>query len=476
MNYEIIIGLEVHLQSKTESKMFCRCKTNYFGDKPNTHTCPVCLGLPGALPVPNKLAIDHAVKLALALNCTISNETKFDRKNYFYPDLAKSFQISQYDQPIGYKGYIEVETSLGIKRIGITRVHQEEDTGKSLHEKGQTLLDYNKSGVPLIEIVSEPDMRSKEEVTAYAKALKLVAQYLKISDADMEKGQMRFEVNMSLRKFGETALPKYKVEVKNIGSISVLEKVIETEYQRQSALLDNGETPKQETRGLVDMNGKTQSQRSKETEADYRYFPEPDIPPIILEVDYIEAIRKELPELALTRKQKLRDDLKLNDEILDTLVNDLRLLSIVDTTFANLSLELKAESIKWLTGDYLAFINQSEVNSTFKDEYVSEIAEMVLTKKVTRDGGKQILADTLISGKKPADVATEKNLTIVTDSGAITEAIDKILKANEKAISDFKSGKNPNAIMFLVGQVMKEMRGRANAKEVEELIRPKISA
>lgn len=472
MNYEIVVGLEVHIQSKTESKMFCRCSANYFGAKANTHTCPVCLGLPGALPIPNKYAIEHAIRVAQALHCTINQETKFDRKNYFYPDLAKGYQISQYDQPIGEKGYVTVETKQGTKNIGITRVHQEEDTGKSLHENGITLLDFNKSGVALIEIVSEPDMTSKEEVTAYAKALKLIVEYLGVSDADMEKGQMRFEINMSLRKFGEKELPKYKVEIKNIGSISVLEKVIDSEYARQAALLDSNEVPPQETRGLVDMTGKTQSQRSKGDSADYRYFPEPDIPPIHLSDEAIARLRATLPELPLDKKIRLKAETGLHDEILDIFVNDKRLLAVAEKIGPNQ--QLQADILKWLTGDYAAFINAGTPHATFEPRFIVSIIQLLQAQKITRDGAKQLLAASLETGKAPEALATEMNLTIVTDTGAIDEAIKKIIAANEKAVTDYKSGKNPNAVMFLVGQVMKEMRGRANAAETEKKIREEL--
>lgn len=475
MTYEIIIGLEVHLQTKTKSKMFCRCSSQYFGTKPNTHTCPVCLGLPGALPVPNKEALDAALRIARALHCEINKETKFDRKNYFYPDLAKSYQISQYDQPVGEHGYLTIETSKGVKKIGITRVHQEEDTGKSMHEKGLTMVDYNKSGCALVEIVSEPDISSKEEVTAYAKALKLLVQYLGVSDADMEKGQMRFEINMSLRKPGETELPSYKVEVKNIGSISVLEKVVETEYVRQSELLDKGEIPKQETRGLVDMTGKTQSQRSKETAADYRYFPEPDIPSIHFTEEQIAAIDASLPELAIEKKMRLKEETNVNEEVLDILVNDLRLVEISEELLKNQTPEMKGEIVKWLTGDYVAYINVKAPHSAFANSTIIDIITLLKAGKVTRDGAKQILAASLETGKNAEILAKELNVEIVQDTNALKTAIAETISANEKAVADYKSGKNPNAVMYLVGQVMKAMRGRANAQEVEALIKEQLS-
>jgi len=304
-SYQPVIGLEVHLQSKTNSKMFCSCDANYFGKEPNTTVCPVCLGLPGALPTINKKAIDLCLKLAIALNCKINRLTKFDRKNYFYPDLPKGYQITQYDLPIGYDGFLEIDVDKDSRRIRIARVHQEEDTGKSIHEGDFTLLDFNKSGVALIEIVTMPDFTEVKEVIEYAKELKRIVRYLDISNADMEKGQMRFELNISLREAGSSELPDYKVEVKNIGSISVLEKVINFEIKRQSELLDKGEKPAQETRGIRDMTGATVSQRFKEGSSDYIYFPEPDLPPIEFDDKLIQSISLQIIELPRVKRDRL---------------------------------------------------------------------------------------------------------------------------------------------------------------------------
>ena len=298
-----VVGLEIHVQVKTKSKMFCRCNAQYFESEANTNICPVCFGLPGAIPVPNKTAIEKVIKLALALNCKINQETKFDRKNYFYPDLPKGYQISQYDQPIGHEGYIEIEVEGDNRRIRIQRVHIEEDTAKSLHSAADTLIDYNKSGVPLVEIVTYPDFASINEVVLFAKRLKQIVRYLGVSDAEMQKGQMRFELNISVKPDTMPAneLPKYKVEVKNIGSISVLEKVLNFEVKRQSELLEKGEEIKSQTRGLKDMTGETLFQRSKETADDYRYFPEPDIPPLQITESQISEIRKQIPLLSFMR-------------------------------------------------------------------------------------------------------------------------------------------------------------------------------
>ncbi len=474
MNYEPIVGLEVHIQSKTKSKMFCSCSAEYFGSKPNTHTCPVCLGLPGALPVPNGPALDLCIKTALALNCEISKETKFDRKNYFYPDLPKGYQISQYDQPVGHGGYLEIKLPDGKKKkIGITRVHQEEDTGKSMHEGNQTLLDFNKSGVPLIEIVSEPEMSSVEEISAYAKEMHRLVRYLEVSDGDMEKGQMRFELNLSLKKPGDEGLPDYKVEVKNIGSISVLEKVFETEYKRQSELLDNGETPVQETRGLVDMSGKTVSQRGKEGEADYRYFPEPDIPPIEFSNEKIEDIRDTLPEMPLEKERRYVKDLKIDREIAETIVNDVKLARFFEAAVEKVDSELAIEVAKWIAGDYTALINDGELDSeNVKPEHISSLVNLVSENKITGKTAKKVLKKCFETGKSPTEIVKNEGLEQVSDESKIKEIAQKVIKDNPKAVEDVK--KNPNAIMFLVGQVMKEMKGKADPQTTRKLLESMI--
>ena len=434
----MIIGLEVHLQSKTESKMFCGCSAKYFGAKPNTHTCPVCLGLPGAMPVPNKKAVGLCLKLGLALDCKIRTESKFDRKNYFYPDLPKGYQISQYDQPFAENGFLEIETSEGTKKIGITRVHQEEDTGKSMHNKNETLLDYNKSGVPLIEVVTEPDFRSAEEVGIFAKAMKQIVKYADISDADMEKGQMRFEPNMSVREVGEPELPEYKVEVKNIGSISVLEKVIRLEFERQTAILEKGELPAQETRGLVDMSGKTVSQRGKETEADYRYFPEPDIPVMKFEQKYLDELEAELPEMPREKYGRFVGmGIKKEDAAVLSADKD------VAEIFENVLPYLKEESEITAQGAANHFINKK-------------------------------LDDHYKTAEKIAEKIKEEYVKKETDTDVLSEAIQKALSSNEKALTDYKSGKNPNAIMFFVGQVMREMKGQADANTVREALKKEL--
>lgn len=472
MAYEPVIGLEIHVQTKTKSKMFCGCSANYFGADPNTHTCPTCLGLPGALPVPNEKAIELAVKIALALNCTINKETKFDRKNYFYPDLPKGYQISQYDQPIGINGHIEIETSQGSKKIGITRVHQEEDTGKSIHQGDITLLDFNKSGVPLVEIVTEPDFNSAEEVVTYARALRLILRYLEASDADMEKGQMRIEPNMSLRKEGEKGLPNYKVEVKNIGSIAVLGNVIEKEIERQTELLDNGETPAQETRGLLDMTGETVSQRSKETEADYRYFPEPDIPPIVFDNAYLEKIKKTLPETPAEKIERYTEKLKLPTDTAHTIANNHEMAILFEEAIRKSAKgELISEVAKWVIGD-VAMLSKKHPDNELQPDHLRELVDLILAKKITRTVAKDLLERSLIDDISPKEIADKEKLEIVTDEGGIEDAVDKVISANPQAVEDVK--KNPNAIMFLVGQVMKETKGQADPETVQKILEKKL--
>ena len=467
--YELIIGLEIHVQPKTKSKMFCSCDANYFGDAPNTHVCPVCLGLPGALPVPNKEAIRKCVKVALALNCNINKESRFDRKNYFYPDLPKGYQITQSDFPFGYEGWVELDVNGEKKKFRITRVHMEEDTGKSVHKGEYTMLDFNKSGLPLIEIVTEPDFHSVEEVSLFATRLRQIIRYIGVSDADMEKGQMRFELNISLRKEGSNHLPKYKVEVKNIASISVLEKVIKFEYERQKAILESGSVPLQETRGLLDMSGKTKSQRVKENANDYRYFPEPDIPPIELSDEYIEEVKKEIPELPEEKKSRYISDYELSSEIAENIVSSVRKVEDFEYLINEVNdNKLIREIAKWYIGDYWALLNEEEPNEDFKLEFVKEVAKLVATGKINKTTGQAVLKKSFETGKRPADIVSEENLEIVTDDNLLLEIVQRVITENPKVLEDYK--KNPNAAMFLIGLVMREMHGKADARVVKDLV------
>ncbi len=468
MKYEPVIGLEIHVQTKTKSKMFCGCSTDYFGAEPNTHTCPTCLGLPGALPVPNRKAIDLAIQIALALNCSINQETKFDRKNYFYPDLPKGYQITQYDQPIGYEGNLEIEVQGKSKMIRIRRVHQEEDTGKSIHYGSETLLDYNKSGVPLVEIVTEPDFQSGAEVTAFAKLLRQILRYIGASDADMEKGQMRIEPNISIRPVGDSNLPPFKVEVKNISSISVLEKVISKEIVRQEEILENGDTPRQETRGLVDMSGETVSQRSKESEADYRYFPEPDIPPIEISAEEVLSFRSALPELPHIRKKRYLDTFKIPSDTAETIIQEPETAALFDMAVKDNSEPLFAQEVaKWLVGDFAALTIKYE-SSTAGAKHLESIAKLVLLGNYPRSVLKEIFEESVKSGNLSEELVKSRKITVISDDSELQKIAKGIIDQNPKAVEDMK--KNPNAVMFLVGQMMKEVKGKADAQKVREII------
>ena len=434
--YKPVIGLEIHVELKTSSKMFCQCAADYFGKEANSNTCPVCLGLPGALPVPNKKAIEWTILIGKALNCKINPVSKFDRKHYFYPDLPKGYQISQYDEPIASHGDLELVSNprhpRGV-RVGITRVHLEEDTGKLLHVGAETLVDFNRSGVPLVEIVTDPDFDNAEDVKVFLEELHTIIRYLGVSDADMEKGSMRMEPNISAMRYeirakSEKKLPNYKVEVKNINSFNFVKKAIEYEIERQIDLLKVGKTPAQETRGFDSKKGVTYTQRSKEEAHDYRYFPEPDIPPMTFSQKYINTIKvPELPQNKVIRY--VHQGLKYIDAF--TLTRNKKLSHLFEVT----SLKIK---------------KQDNVK-------VTDIANLIINKKEYINLSEEVLYTKLREIKNP----------IKTDEKELDALIKHLIKVNKKAVEDYKNGKG-NAIMFLVGQVMREMNGKADANIVRE--------
>lgn len=435
MKYTPIIGLEVHVELKTKSKMFCSCSADYFGKEPNTHTCPVCLGLPGALPVPNATAIEWCKKIALALNCTIATFSKFDRKNYFYPDLAKSFQLSQYDLPFGEHGSMTLTNG---KTIRIRRVHMEEDTGKLTHSSGTSLIDFNRSGVPLVEIVTEHDFVSEKEVKEYLQNLQQIVRYLDVSNADMEKGDMRLEPNISLipsEKYvfplPEAELPKYKVEVKNINSFRFVERAIQYEVKRHTELLDKGETPTQETRGWNEAKQVTVSQRSKEDAKDYRYFPEPDIPPILTTEEAIEQLRASLPELPQVKITRWMKDMGMSYYDSEILSRDKD------------SAEKFEEAVKLGTNQQMT---------------AKQIANAIINKKV--DPSTQSAHEMVELIKKSSEVAT-------IDDAELEKIFQEVMSEQAKAVSDYKSGKEP-VIMFLVGCVMKKLSVKPDVQIIKE--------
>lgn len=501
--FETVVGLEIHIQVKTNSKMFCRCRSNYFEAEPNTHVCPVCIGLPGALPIPNKEAFEKAIKLALALNCKIAQKTKFDRKNYFYPDLPKGYQISQFDQPIGQGGFVEIEVEGDVRRIRLTRLHLEEDTAKSIHsEDDVTLIDYNKSGVALIEIVTEPDFTSKAEVVAFARRLRQIVRYCGISDAEMQKGHMRFELNISLKTgdlLGSKELPNYKVEVKNIGSISVLEKVINFEEQRQFDEISKKGYIKSQTRGLKDMSGETFYQRSKETSDDYRYFPEPDIPPIEISQDLVNSLSSTIPVLP-NQKKYIYKLLGLENEQAEIFVEDLEKSEWFDkliTLFAsknNLEYDIKdqnkiieisnflkrqgknqiKESCKWFTGDIVGLmerkkISVSELKVTQQD--VLDLVKLVEERRISGSVAKSVLEKMFGHQETRSfqQIIKEEKLEQVSDESQIDSWIKQVIIDNADIVSSLK--KNPNAIKALVGAAMRLSQGKINPHTAEEKLR-----
>lgn len=426
--YRPLIGLEIHVELSTKSKMFCQCSAAYFGKPPNTSTCPVCLGLPGSLPVPNEKAVEWTIKIGKALNCTINKITKFDRKHYFYPDLPKGYQISQYDEPIAVKGFIEING----KKFRIHRVHLEEDTGKLTHKGSDSLVDFNRSSVPLVEIVTEADFDSSEDVKRFLEELHTIIEYLDVSDADMDKGSMRLEPNISVRKPGEDGFPPYKVEVKNINSFNFVKKAIDYEVIRQTEILEDGKIPVQETRGYNEDKGITVSQRVKEEAADYRYFPEPDIPPMVLEQKFIDSI--EVP--------------KLPAQIVEQLIKE----GVQPQAAFILSRDKKAHAA------YARYIADESLSKVEKIR--EKVANLIVNHKVEYSESDKI------NIPKIRELLAPKT----TDSAALEEAIKKVIDANEKVVNDYKSGKE-NAIMFLVGQVMREMRGQADANVVKETLK-----
>lgn len=473
MNYEAVVGLEIHIQAKTKSKMFSSVSADYFGKAPNSCVDPVSLGLPGALPVPNKKAIEHCLRLSLALNCQINQETKFDRKNYFYPDLPKGYQISQYDQPIGFDGFLPVESKAGgARKIRIRRVHMEEDTGKSIHEDTRTLLDFNKAGVPLIEVVTEPDFLNSEEIDFFAKRLRQIVRYLGVSDADMEKGQMRYELNISLRQKGEEGYPPYKVEVKNIGSISLLQKVLAYEFKRQSELLAKGETPVQETRGTRDMTGKTYSQRVKEEADDYRYFPEPDIPPLHFTDEYIAELKASLPALPEEVKQDLIKAGVAN-ETAETIIGSIPKVKFIETYRDQP--KVLPEIAKLLVGELTVLKQNSKRNwgdLITNPKLLVKLIELKQAGQINSNTQKALLT-MLVEAKfstlgELQSYIEAKNLLIKSDSNELTALATEIIAADPTAKERY--AKNPKIVMFFVGQLMKATKGSANPQVAAELV------
>ncbi|WEG12376.1 Asp-tRNA(Asn)/Glu-tRNA(Gln) amidotransferase subunit GatB [Pullulanibacillus sp. KACC 23026] len=468
MNFETIIGLEVHVELKTNSKIFCGCSTE-FGAPPNTHTCPICLGHPGVLPVLNKQAVEFAMRAAMALNCQVATDTKFDRKNYFYPDNPKAYQISQFDKPIGEHGYIDIEVNGKTKRIGITRLHLEEDAGKLTHVEGGSLVDFNRVGTPLIEIVSEPDMRTPEEAYAYLEKLKAIMQYTGVSDCKMEEGSLRCDANISLRPYGQDKFGT-KAELKNLNSFSFVQKGLEFEQVRQEKVLLSGGVIEQETRRFDEASKTTILMRVKEGSDDYRYFPEPDLVDLYIDDAWKEKVRGEIPELPDARRARYVQEFGLSDY-------DARVLtqSILTADFFEATLAAGGEAkqaANWLMGEVMAYLNSknlelSEVPLT--PEALAKMIQLIEKGTISSKIAKKVFNELVSKGGDPETIVKEKGLVQISDEGALRDLITPILEANKQSLIDYKNGKD-RALGFLVGQVMKASKGQANPPMVNKII------
>lgn len=472
MGLETIIGLEIHVELDTKSKIFCSCSTE-FGAKPNENTCPICIGLPGTLPVLNEEVVNLAIKAGTALNCNINMINKTDRKNYFYPDLPKAYQISQYDMPICTGGWIEIESGGKTKKVGITRIHIEEDAGKLIHLEDEpfTLVDYNRTGVPLIEIVTEPDLRSSEEAVAFLKALKSILEYAEISDCRMEQGSLRCDANISVREIGQKDF-NTKVEIKNLNSFKEVAKALEKEERRQKELYNFGEGHKikQETRKWDAGKGRTVSMRSKEDAHDYRYFPEPDLPPVTIKEELINKIKKTLPELALEKAKRFSQEYKLNEKDIDILISSKEIADYFETV-VSLGSEPK-EASNWITVELLRVMKQTEVIPV-KAEQLAGLIKLVDKGTISRSAAKEVFDELVSSDKDPEEIVKKRGLSQISSSDQLEEIIDSVLNQNSQAVEDYKNGKG-KAIGFLIGQIMKETKGKANPNIAREILLEKL--
>ncbi len=471
MTYEIVIGLEVHTQLLTDSKMFCSCSTDYASALPNTYVCPVCLGMPGVLPVINEKAIEYTVMTALALNCTIPEYTKFDRKNYFYPDLMKGYQISQYDAPIGKGGWLTIYDDNDRKRVNITRVHLEEDTAKLWHRGDYSLVDVNRSGVPLMEVVSEPELSSPEEARDYLIRLRNILRYLGVSTGNMEEGSFRCDANISIRPLdSKEYLPK--VEVKNMNSFKAVYQAMEFESSRQKKVLEEGGKLVQETRGWIDEKGITVLQRTKEYADDYRYFPEPDLPSLVLDRAKIEEIRARLPELPEARRDRFMTEYGLSIYDANILTSSKAMADYFENC-VRLMEPSKAKTVSnWLSGDFSRLVNATNTaveNVKITPKYLAEMLNLVDKGAISGPAAKAVFEEMFRSGKGAGDIIKEKQLSQISDAAEIREVIKQVMDNNTGAIADYTSGKE-QALTFIIGQVMKATRGRANPGLVREII------
>jgi len=475
MDYEAVIGLEVHAQLQTNTKIFCGCETA-FGEEANTRTCPVCIGMPGVLPVLNKKAVEYIIKTGVATHCAISSFSRFARKNYFYPDLPKGYQISQYELPLCEHGYVEIVVNGAVKRIGITRIHLEEDAGKNLHtsEHGASLVDLNRAGTPLMEIVSEPDIRTADEAAEYLKKLRSLLRYIEVSDADMEKGNFRCDCNVSIRPVGAREFGT-RAEVKNVNSFKFVQKALEYEIKRQAQILDEGGRVVQETRLFDSTKGITFSMRSKEEAHDYRYFPEPDLVPVVTAPETVESIRKTIPELPDAKRERFVKEYGLPEYDADMLTQSRELAAYFEESAA-LSGQPKVIS-NWMMGELMRLMNadNKEIEACpVRPDRLAGMVKMIADGVISTKIAKTVFEEMYRTGKDAGTVVKEQGLVQVSDTGEIERIIDEVIKANPSQHADYKTGKD-KLFGFFVGQVMKASKGKANPDMVNQLLKKKLS-
>lgn len=479
MEYEAVIGIEVHAQVLTDSKMFCGCGADYANAAPNTHTCPVCLGLPGALPVINQRAVELIAMTGLALNCRVNADTFFDRKNYFYVDLPSSYQRSQYEHPICEHGWLEIETASDSKRIGITRAHMEEDTGKSTHVGDHSLVDYNRAGVPLMEIVSEPDIASPEEARLYCAKMRQLLVWIGVNSGNLDEGAMRFDVNVSVRPRGTTTFGT-KIEIKNINSIRSVERSLIYEIERQSKVLQSGGKLSQETRGWNEDTGMTEGQRSKEMANDYRYFPEPDLPPLALDSTWIAAQQAALPELPDARRQRFVTDYTLSVQDAALLTSERAVADYFEAVVLAAPDHAPKSVANWITGELFRLLNEGgetigAVATRLRPEYIGELLGLIKASTINGTTAKQVFEESFRSGARPGTIVDAKGLRQISDTSAVLAFARQAVEAHPKVVGDYRSGKT-QAIKFLVGQVMKVSKGQANPQLAEQALHEVLDA
>lgn len=479
MEYETVIGLEVHVELKTRTKVFCSCPTT-FGAKPNTQVCPVCLGLPGVLPVLNEKAVEFTIQAALALNCQIAGFSKFDRKNYFYPDMPKDYQISQYDLPLAAGGHIDINLSGENKRIRIKRLHLEEDTGKLLHSDdlaaaASSLVDFNRAGVPLIEIVSEPDIRSPEEARLYLNKLKGIIEYTGVSDVKMQEGSLRCDANVSLRPKGAKEFGT-RTEIKNMNSFRAVQRGLEYEVERQKKVLESGGKVLQETRHWDETRGITVSLRSKEEAHDYRYFPEPDLAPLVISREWVQEIRHLLPELPDAKKARLIEVYRLPEYDAEVLTSSKALGDFFDATVASYP-EAKTVS-NWMMGELMKYLNARNLEIgeiPLTPGLLADLLRLIDQGTISGKIAKTIFEEMCSTGQPPEKIVQEKGLVQISDEGAIARVVEEVIAGNQQSVADYRAGKE-KALTFLVGQVMKVTRGKANPEAVNRILREKLQS